>query len=60
MGGVYGEEWMDVSGEGGNWEKRFEVIGEGFLGKCVYWKERMNVEKRGEYVRWGSCGVHRS
>ena len=47
VGGVYGEEWMDVSGEG-------------FLGKCVYWKERMNVEKRGEYVRWGSCGVHKS
>ena len=51
---------MDVSGEGGNWEERFEVISEGFLGKCVYWRKRMNVEKRGEYVRWGSCGVHRS
>ena len=21
VGGVYGEEWVDVSGEGGNWEE---------------------------------------
>ena len=31
VGGVYGEEWMDVSGEGGNWEERLKLLGSVFM-----------------------------
>ena len=35
VGGVYGEEWMDVSGEWGNWEERLKLLGSVTWGRVL-------------------------
>ena len=48
MGGVYGEEWIDVSGEGGNWEERLKLLGSVFWGRVFIGRRDSEIEVVGK------------